>query len=102
MLAEGTPEALMPHRVMPGNRPSNVLLAPKLTPSTLGQLVATYEHRVLTQGVIWGLDSFDQWGVELGKAMANQLAPLLLSGGKPDTSEAEFLHARAGGGLGGC
>jgi len=76
----------MPHRVMPGNRPSNVLLAPKLTPSTLGQLVAVYEHRVLTQGVVWGLDSFDQWGVELGKAMANQLAPVLLTEGAPDTS----------------
>jgi glucose-6-phosphate isomerase len=87
VLAEGTPEALMPHRVMPGNRPSNVLLAPRLTPSTLGQLVATYEHRVLTQGVVWGLDSFDQWGVELGKAMANQLAPVLLAKTEPDTSE---------------
>jgi len=86
VLAEGTPESLMPHRVMPGNRPSNVLLAPRLTPSTLGQLVAVYEHRVLTQGVVWGLDSFDQWGVELGKAMANQLAPVLLAEDAPDTS----------------
>jgi glucose-6-phosphate isomerase len=80
---EGTPKELVPHKVMPGNRPSNVLLAPQLTPSTLGQLVATYEHRVLTQGVIWGLDSFDQWGVELGKAMANQLAPVLLADTDP-------------------
>ncbi len=80
---EGTPKELVPHKVMPGNRPSNVLLAPRLTPSTLGQLVATYEHRVLTQGVIWGLDSFDQWGVELGKAMANQLAPVLLADTDP-------------------
>ena len=69
----------MPHRVMPGNRPSNVLLAPKLTPSTLGQLVAVYEHRVLTQGVVWGLDSFDQWGVELGKKLATTIAAELES-----------------------
>jgi glucose-6-phosphate isomerase len=82
---EGTDKALVPHKVMPGNRPSNVLLAPKLTPSTLGQLVAAYEHRVLSQGVIWGLDSFDQWGVELGKAMASELAPVLLAEGEPDT-----------------
>ena len=93
VLAEGTSPELMPHRVMPGNRPSNVLLAPKLTPSTLGQLVATYEHRVLTQGVIWGLDSFDQWGVELGKAMANQLAPVLLAEDEPDTSELDSSTA---------
>ena len=93
VLAEGTSPGLMPHRVMPGNRPSNVLLAPKLTPSTLGQLVATYEHRVLTQGVIWGLDSFDQWGVELGKAMANQLAPVLLAEGEPDTSSLDSSTA---------
>jgi glucose-6-phosphate isomerase len=81
---EGTAKDLVPHKVMPGNRPSNVLLAPKLTPAALGQLVATYEHRVLTQGVIWGVDSFDQWGVELGKAMANQLAPVLQTEGEPD------------------
>jgi glucose-6-phosphate isomerase len=93
VLAEGTPPDLMPHRVMPGNRPSNVLLGPKLTPSTLGQLVATYEHRVLTQGVIWGLDSFDQWGVELGKAMANQLAPVLLDEGEPDVSSLDSSTA---------
>ncbi|HLL69715.1 MAG TPA: glucose-6-phosphate isomerase [Micromonosporaceae bacterium] len=75
--AEGTEPAIVPHRVMPGNHPTTSILAPKLTPSTLGQLVALYEHIVFTQGVIWGLDSFDQWGVELGKVMANQLAPLL-------------------------
>jgi glucose-6-phosphate isomerase len=84
--AEGTPPELVPHKVMPGNRPSSVLLAPRLTPSVLGQLVALYEHRVLTQGVVWGVDSFDQWGVELGKVMANQLAPLLTSAEAPDTS----------------
>ena len=90
---EGTPKELVPHKVMPGNRPSNVLLAPKLTPSTLGQLVATYEHRVLTQGVIWGVDSFDQWGVELGKAMANQLAPVLLSETGPAVDGSDGLDS---------
>ena len=84
--AEGTPPELVPHKVMPGNRPSTMILAPRLTPSVLGQLVALYEHRVLTQGVVWGLDSFDQWGVELGKVMANELAPLLTSPTDPDTS----------------
>jgi glucose-6-phosphate isomerase len=84
--AEGVPAELVPHKVMPGNRPSSTLLAPKLTPSVLGQLVATYEHRVLTQGVVWGVDSFDQWGVELGKVMANELAPLLTATEDPDTS----------------
>ncbi|MGY1602190.1 glucose-6-phosphate isomerase [Geodermatophilus sp. SYSU D00815] len=82
--AEGTAEAVVPHRVMPGNRPSNAIVAPKLTPSTLGQLVAAYEHRVFTQGVVWGINSFDQWGVELGKVMANQLAPKLQSGQAPE------------------
>ncbi|WP_448628422.1 glucose-6-phosphate isomerase [Geodermatophilus sp. URMC 64] len=82
--AEGTAEAVVPHRVMPGNRPSNAIVAPKLTPSTLGQLVAAYEHRVFTQGVIWGINPFDQWGVELGKVMANQLAPMLQSEGAPE------------------
>jgi glucose-6-phosphate isomerase len=90
---EGTSKDLIAHKVMPGNRPSNVLLATKLTPSTLGQLVATYEHRVLTQGVIWGLDSFDQWGVELGKAMANQLAPVLLAEQDPAASGADGLDS---------
>ncbi len=84
--AEGTAPDVVAHKVMPGNRPSNTILAPQVTPSVLGQLVATYEHRVLTQGVVWGLDSFDQWGVELGKVMANQLAPLLTSTGAPDVS----------------
>src|SRR3954454_6860502 len=77
--AEGTAEAVVPHKVMPGNHPSNAIVAPRLTPSTLGQLVAAYEHRVFTQGVVWGINSFDQWGVELGKVMANQLAPKLQS-----------------------
>jgi glucose-6-phosphate isomerase len=77
--AEGTPEDVVAHKVMPGNRPSNAIVAPKLTPSVLGQLVAAYEHRVFTQGVVWGINPFDQWGVELGKVMASQLAPKLLS-----------------------
>jgi len=72
LAAEGTPPALVPHRVFEGNRPSNMLLAERLTPHTLGALVALYEHSVFTQGVIWNIDSFDQWGVELGKALAQR------------------------------
>jgi glucose-6-phosphate isomerase len=75
--AEGTPEHVVPHRVMPGNRPTNVLLTSKLDPLVLGSLVALYEHSVFTQGTIWQIDSFDQWGVELGKALASQIAPEL-------------------------
>jgi glucose-6-phosphate isomerase len=82
--AEGTAPDVVPHKVMPGNHPSNAIVAPKLTPSVLGQLVAAYEHRVFTQGVVWGINSFDQWGVELGKVMASQLAPKLQSGSAPD------------------
>ena len=82
--AEGTPEALVPHKVMPGNRPSSTVLAPRLTPSVLGQLVALYEHTVFTEGALWGVDSFDQWGVELGKALARDLAPLLGGEEAPD------------------
>src|SRR3954464_14741918 len=82
--AEGTAQAVVPHKVMAGNHPSNAIVAPKLTPSVLGQLVAAYEHRVFTQGVVWGINSFDQWGVELGKVMANQLAPKLQSEAAPD------------------
>ena len=69
--AEGTPEGLVPHRVFEGNRPTNTILAERLTPESLGKLVALYEHSVFTQGVIWHIDSFDQWGVELGKVLAN-------------------------------
>jgi glucose-6-phosphate isomerase len=82
--AEGTAAEVVPHKVMPGNHPSNAIVAPKLTPSVLGQLVAAYEHRVFTQGVVWGINSFDQWGVELGKVMASQLAPKLLSESVPE------------------
>ena len=81
--AEGTPDAIAPHRVMPGNRPTNVLLAEQLTPHALGALVALYEHSVFTQGVVWGIDSFDQWGVELGKPLAARIIPELESDVEP-------------------
>ncbi len=81
--AEGTPEHVVPHRVMPGNRPTNVLLADVLTPRLLGSLIALYEHSVFTQGAIWQIDSFDQWGVELGKVLASQIAPELESHAEP-------------------
>ncbi len=81
--AEGTAEPVVPHRVMPGNRPTNVLLAERLTPRLLGSLIALYEHSVFTQGAIWQIDSFDQWGVELGKALASQIAPELESAQEP-------------------
>jgi glucose-6-phosphate isomerase len=81
--AEGTPESTVPHRVMPGNRPTNVILAERLTPFSLGTLIALYEHSVFTQGAIWGIDSFDQWGVELGKMLAKQIAPELRSETEP-------------------
>ena len=84
--ADGTPPGLVPHKVMPGNRPSSTILAPKLNPSVLGQLVALYEHTVFTEGAIWGIDSFDQWGVELGKVMARELAPALSDPHPPDLS----------------
>jgi glucose-6-phosphate isomerase len=84
--AEGTAPELVPHKVMPGNRPSSTILAPKVTPSVLGQLVALYEHTVFVEGTIWEIDSFDQWGVELGKVMAKELAPILTSASVPDLS----------------
>ncbi|GAB2721414.1 glucose-6-phosphate isomerase [Nocardia thraciensis] len=77
--AEGTDPKLVPHKVMPGNRPSTTILAPRLTPSVVGQLIALYEHQVFVEGAIWGIDSFDQWGVELGKQQALALEPLLTS-----------------------
>ncbi|MDR2703795.1 MAG: hypothetical protein LBB58_05590, partial [Cellulomonadaceae bacterium] len=73
--AEGTPDALVPARTFSGNRPSTSILAPELTPSVLGQLIALYEHLTFVQGIVWGIDSFDQWGVELGKKLALQVAP---------------------------
>jgi len=75
--AEGTPAWLVPHREFEGNRPSNVILAKKLSPEILGQLIALYEHSVFTQGAIWNIDSFDQWGVELGKQLAQRIIPEL-------------------------
>jgi len=86
VLAGGTPPDVAPHRVMPGNRPTNVLLAEVLTPRLLGTLVALYEHSVFTQGTIWNLDSFDQWGVELGKVLALQILPELESQDEPELS----------------
>jgi glucose-6-phosphate isomerase len=80
---EGTPEELVPHRVMEGNRPTNTILAERLTPGTLGSLVALYEHSVFTQGTVWQIDSFDQWGVELGKVLAKQIVPELESAKEP-------------------
>jgi glucose-6-phosphate isomerase len=81
--AEGTPDWLVPHRVFEGNRPSNTILAEELTPAVLGKLVALYEHCVFTQGVIWQVNSFDQWGVELGKALAQRIIPELESPSAP-------------------
>jgi glucose-6-phosphate isomerase len=81
--AEGTPEWLVPHRVFEGNRPSNTIFAERLTPETLGKLVALYEHSVFTQGTIWNIDSFDQWGVELGKVLAQRIVPELESREEP-------------------
>jgi glucose-6-phosphate isomerase len=85
--AEGTPEWLVPHRVFEGNRPSNTILAEQLTPEALGKLVALYEHSVFTQGVIWNIDSFDQWGVELGKALAQRIIPEI-----EDKEEPKLAH----------
>ena len=80
---EGTPPDVVPHKVMPGNRPSTSILATKLTPSVVGQLIALYEHQVFVEGVIWGIDSFDQWGVELGKTQAKALLPVLTGDESP-------------------
>jgi glucose-6-phosphate isomerase len=84
--AEGTSEEIVPHRVMEGNRPSNIILVERLTPRSLGSLVALYEHSVFTQGAIWGIDSFDQWGVELGKALAKRIVPELQADAEPELS----------------
>jgi glucose-6-phosphate isomerase len=81
--AEGIPTAQIPHRTFPGNHPTNTILAPTLSPRILGELIATYEHKVFTQGVIWGINSFDQWGVELGKALAQKIVPQLGAGVGP-------------------
>jgi len=98
--AEGTPEHVVPHRVMEGNRPSNVLLAEVLTPRVLGSLVALYEHSVFTQGALWDIDSFDQWGVELGKVLATRIIPELTASAPPEldhdsSTNALIRHYRA-------
>ena len=95
--AEGVTGDLVGHKVMPGNHPTTTILAGKLTPGTLGQLIALYEHITFTQGTIWEINSFDQWGVELGKVMANQLAPQLTAAGAPEggnDSSTDALIAR--------
>jgi glucose-6-phosphate isomerase len=84
VLAEGVDPGLAPHKVFPGNRPSTVILAPRLTPATLGQLIALYEHKVFTQGAVWGINSFDQWGVELGKQLATRIVDELTAEGPVD------------------
>lgn len=92
--AEGVPEELVQHKVFEGNRPSNTLLIPKLTPYTLGQLIALYEHKIFVQGAIWDIDSFDQWGVELGKVLAKDLLSALESPDMPtnqDSSTSELI-----------
>jgi glucose-6-phosphate isomerase len=91
--AAGVPPALVPHRTFPGNRPTNTILAPRLTPAVLGQLVALYEHKVFTQGVIWNIDSFDQWGVELGKVLATRIAAELRPDAEPDLSHDSSTNA---------
>jgi glucose-6-phosphate isomerase len=91
--AEGTPEAVVPHRTMEGNRPSNTILAERLDPHTLGALVALYEHSTFTQGAVWGIDSFDQWGVELGKALALAIVPELEAGEEPELAHDSSTNA---------
>ena len=91
--AEGTPTDVVPHRVMEGNRPSNVILVDRLTPRSLGSLVALYEHSVFTQGAVWGIDSFDQWGVELGKALAKRIVPELQSSAEPELGHDSSTNA---------
>jgi glucose-6-phosphate isomerase len=91
--AEGTLEELVPHRVFEGNRPSNTLLAERLTPAVLGSLVALYEHSVFTQGVLWDINSFDQWGVELGKVLAKRIAAEIESTGDPDLTHDSSTNA---------
>jgi glucose-6-phosphate isomerase len=90
---EGTPEEVVPHRTMEGNRPSNTILADRLDPETLGKLVALYEHSVFTQGAIWGIDSFDQWGVELGKVLAKAIVPELQAAEEPDLNHDSSTNA---------
>jgi glucose-6-phosphate isomerase len=96
VLADGVPADLAPHRTFPGNRPSSTILLEALTPSALGQLIALYEHKVFVQGVVWGINSFDQWGVELGKVLATRIAAEIAAGevapSEHDTSTATLLR----------
>ena len=96
--AEGTAAPIVPHRVFKGNHPTSTIIAPKLTPSVLGQLVALYEHKVFTQGAVWNINSFDQWGVELGKVLAKKIEPELEAGHTPNAdahdSSTDALVAR--------
>jgi glucose-6-phosphate isomerase len=91
--ADGTPDEVAPHRVMEGNRPTNVILAELLTPRMLGTLIALYEHSVFVQGVVWNIDSFDQWGVELGKALAKRIIPELESDTEPELQHDSSTNA---------
>src|SRR5205807_226959 len=91
--AEGTEEWLVPHRVFEGNRPSNTILADRLDPETLGKLVALYEHSVFVQGVIWNINSFDQWGVELGKVLAKRIAAELEASAEPELAHDSSTNA---------
>jgi glucose-6-phosphate isomerase len=90
--AEGVAPELVPHRTFPGNRPTNTILAPRLTPSVLGQLIACYEHKVFTQGVVWNINSFDQWGVELGKVLATRIAAELAAPGQAGAGRSGAGH----------
>ncbi|MFJ5517411.1 glucose-6-phosphate isomerase [Streptomyces griseoluteus] len=99
---EGVPEELVPHKTFPGNRPTTSILAPELTPSVLGQLIALYEHKVFVQGAVWNIDSFDQWGVELGKVLAKRIEPALTEGADvpgldPSTRALVAEYRKAGG-----
>jgi glucose-6-phosphate isomerase len=91
--AEGVPASQVPHRTFPGNHPTSTILAPGLTPRVLGQLIALYEHKVFTMGTIWNIDSFDQWGVELGKTLAARIVPELASGAEPTLSHDSSTNA---------
>ena len=91
--AEGTPEAIVSARVFTGNRPTTSIMAPALTPSVLGQLIALYEHITFVEGAVWGIDSFDQWGVELGKVLAKQILPAIE--GSAEALEAQDQSTRA-------
>jgi glucose-6-phosphate isomerase len=99
--AEGIPPAQVPHRTFEGNRPTNTIVGPRLTPHVLGQLIATYEHKVFTQGTIWQINSFDQWGVELGKVLAMRIvpelqAPRLAGGAEPPLAHDSSTNALIG------